>query len=164
MLATSILSPIASGLLTTLDLDESIVKVLCLLGFLGVAIGLGLQGPLMAVQTVLDDKDISTGLAITGFGGGLGSSIFISVSATLFQSRLADELAQYAPGTNTTAFAQGGLAGIRHVLGQDRLKAVLLGYDKAVMQTLYIPVGLATLTILGSVAIERRSVKKKKSS
>lgn len=164
MLAASVLSPIASGLLTTLDLDESITKVLALLGFLGVSVGMGLQGPVMAVQTVLDPKDASTGFAITGFGGGLGSSLFISVSTALFQSRLRAEVAQFAPGTNTTTtFAQGGLAGIRGLIGQARLKNVLLGYDKAVMQTLYIPVGLATLTLLGSVAMERKSVKKKQS-
>ena len=163
MLGTSVIAPVAAGLLTTLDLDESIVKVLCLLGMLGAAVGLGMQGPILAVQTVLPLKDIATGLAVTGFAGGLGSSFFISVSSTLFQNRLAEEVEKYAPGTNTTTFEHGGLANVRDYIGADRLRDVLLGYDKAVMQTLYLPVALAALTIVGSLAMERKSVKKKQS-
>lgn len=164
MLGTSVIAPIAAGLLTTLDLDESIVKVLCLLGLLGAGIGLGIQGPVLAVQTVLPLRDVSTGLAVTGFAGGLGSSFFISVSSTLFQNRLAAEVERYAPGTNATAaFDHGGLADVREHIGADRLRDVLLGYDKAVVQTLYLPVALAALTVVGSLAMERRSVKKKQS-
>ena len=163
MFVTSVIAPIAAGLLTTLDLDESLVKVLCLLGLLGAAVGLGLSTPILAVQTVLPMKDISTGLAITGFAGGLGSSFFISVSSTLFQNRLTEEVERSAPGTNTTVFENGGLANVRDYIGPDRLRDVLLGYDKAVMQTLYLPVALAALTIVGSVAMERKSVKKKRS-
>ena len=33
MIATTVMAPVASGLLTTISLDEDIVKVLCLLGF-----------------------------------------------------------------------------------------------------------------------------------
>ena len=125
--------------------------------------GLGMQGPILAVQTVLPLKDIATGLAVTGFAGGLGSSFFISVSSTLFQNRLAEEVEKYAPDTNTTTFEHGGLANVRDYIGADRLRDVLLGYDKAVMQTLYLPVALAALTIVGSLAMERKSVKKKQS-
>ena len=163
MLATSILTPIASGLLTTLDFSENIVKVFFLLVFVGTGVGLGIQAPLVAVQTVLPAKDFATGVAIVGFAGGLASSLFISVSATLFQARLAVELAKCAPGTNTTIFDHGGLADIRSQIGEQRLGDVLWGYDEAVMQTLYIPVALAASSIIASVAMERRSVKKKQS-
>ena len=161
MLATSIMAPIAAGLLTTLDLDESLVKVLCLLGFLGVSVGLGLQAPVVAVQTVLAPADVPIGMAITGFAGGIGSALFLAASAALFQNRLVEEVSAHAPGTNMTLLEQGGLADIREKIGSDRLRNALLGYDKAVMQTLYFPVALAVLTVVGSLAMERKSVKKK---
>ena len=66
-------------------------------------------------------------------------------------------------GVNQTAFDHGGLTDVRKYIGGNRLRDVLLGYDEAVVQTFYIPVALATLTVIGSVAIERKSVKKKKS-
>jgi hypothetical protein len=40
---------------------------------------------------------------------------------------------------------------------------VLMGYDKAVVQTLYMPMILTILTLIASAAMEWRSVKKKQS-
>ncbi|KAF4493718.1 aflatoxin efflux pump AFLT [Fusarium agapanthi] len=102
MLATSVLTPIASGLLTTLDLEEQIAKAVGLLTFLGLAVGLGLQGPQVALQAVLPIEDVSLGGAVITFGAGMGSALWICASATLFQDRLSKEIQDAAPGTNTT--------------------------------------------------------------
>jgi hypothetical protein len=161
LFATNILAPIASGLLITLDLNGSVVKAVALLGFLGVAIGLSMQGPQIAVQTVLAPKDVSLGGAIVLFGAGMGSSLWICASATLFQNRLADEIEKYSPATNGTALESVGLSEIRNYIGSERLRDVLSGYNEAVVQTLYMPLALSILTILGSLAMERRSIKKK---
>ena len=52
---------------------------------------------------------------------------------------------------------------MRESIGAEKLKSVLMGYENAVVQTLYIPLALAVLTIVGSVAMERKSIKKKQS-
>ena len=153
----------AAGLLTTLDLDESLVKVLGLLGFLGASVGMGLQAPFVAIQTVLDPKDVPIGMAINGFAGGIGSGLFLSASSALFQNRLVNEVSAHAPGTNITVIEKAGLSDIRKQIGSNRLRDVLLGYDKAIIQTLYLPMALAVLTMLGSLTMERKSVKKKQS-
>ncbi|KAK5274888.1 hypothetical protein LTR99_004403 [Exophiala xenobiotica] len=161
MLATSILAPVASGLLTTIDLQGSIVKAAALLGFVGVANGLGIQGPQLAVQTVLDAKDVSMGSAMIVFGAGMGSALWVCTSATLFHQRLIAEINQSSPTTNATALSHLGLSDIRSHIGSERLNAVLNGYNQAVVQTLYLPLALSILTIVGSSAMERRSIKKK---
>lgn len=163
LFATSILAPIASGLLTTLDIDASPVKAAALLGFLGVAIGLSIQSPQVAVQAVLTPKDVSIGGAIVMFGAGMGSALWICASATLFQNRLIDEVQKYSPTTNVTALESVGLSDIRNYIGSDKLQDVLSGYNQAVVQTLYMPMALSILTIVGSLAMERRSIKKKQS-
>jgi len=163
MFATSTLAPIASGLLTTIDLDESTVKVAALLGFLGAAIGFGLQTPTLIVQTSLSPKDVSLGTAVIGFGGGMGSALWTCASATLFQNRLVEEVQHHAPSTNGTELVHTGLSDLRDYIGSENLKNVLSGYNEAVSQTLYIPLGLGILTIIGSIATERKSVKKKRS-
>ncbi len=162
MIATSVLAPIASGLLTTLDLDESKVKVVALLGFLGFGVGIGNLGPIQAIATVLSSDDVSIGMAVISFGGRMGTAICISASATLFQNRLAKEISSYAPGVNATAISQSGLSDLRKIIGEDRLRAALTGYDHAVVQTLYMPLALALLTLVGSAAMEWPSVKKKR--
>ena len=112
-------------------------------------------------MTVLSPKDISLGVSVLALGAGLGSSAFIATSATLFQNRLAVEIAKHSPGTNTTTLEDHGLSDLRKIIGADRLKDVLFGYNEAVVQTLYLPLGLGLLTIVGSMFTEVKSVKKK---
>lgn len=163
MLATAVIAPIASGVLTTLNVEESELKVLLCLGALGFAIGLGTGSPTSAINTVLPVKEVSMGMAVLAFGGGMGGALFIAVSAALFQKRLVDEVEHYAPLANTTRIEDIGLSDIRKVIGGERLKDVLLGYDKAVTQTLYLPVALLVLSFIGPAVVEWRSVKKKQS-
>lgn len=143
-------------------MDESPVKVAALLGFLGVAVGFGLQQPMTATMTVVPTKDLSIAVGVLVLGSGIGSSVFIAASASLFQDRLVVEISKHSPGTNaTTLLGNHGLSDLRSVMGPDRLKEVLFGYNEAVVQTLYMPLGLALLTIVGSVFTEIKSVKKK---
>lgn len=120
-----------------------------------------MQGPLVAVQTVLAPKDVSLGSAIVMFGACMGSALWVCASATLFQNRLVGEVEKYSPATNGTALESVGLSEIRNYIGSKRLLDVLSGYNEAVVQTLYMPLALSILTILGSLAMERRSIKKK---
>ena len=101
MLATSLMAPIASGLLTTISLDEGRAHVVAVLAFLGFAVGIGINGPIQATSRLLAANEVSIGAAIVFFGGGLGSPLFISASAALFQNRLT-ELPQRVPGLNIT--------------------------------------------------------------
>ena len=133
-----------------------------LLGLLGFAIGVGLNVPIMAVSSILEPGEVSMGAAIISFGGAMGSAIFSAVAATLFQDRLEREVGKYAPGINVTSLEHTGLSDIRKAIGEDKLKAVLMGYDEAVVQTLYIPVALTALTIVGSLLTEWHSIKKKR--
>ncbi|KAK2595087.1 hypothetical protein QQS21_007172 [Conoideocrella luteorostrata] len=156
-----VLAPVASGLLTTIRLDEGVVKVACLLGFLGLATGLGIQTPILALQTILKTKDLPIGIATNTFGATMGNAVWIVVSATVFQNRLVSEIAVHSPSVNATQLSSAGLSEIGEIVGRDRLRDVLLGYDEAVTQTLYLPVGLGVATILGSIFMEWHSMKNK---
>lgn len=161
MIATTVLAPIASGLLTTVSLDESVVKAACLLGFLGVATGIGIQTPILALQTLMKSKDLPIGIAAISFGASMGNAIWVVVSAALFKSRLVNEIAHRAPSVNATLLSHAGLSEIASIVGNDRLRDVLVGYDEAVTQTLYLPVGLTAATVIGSALVEWRRMKRK---
>ncbi|KAK9368223.1 major facilitator superfamily domain-containing protein [Lipomyces kononenkoae] len=160
---TTLLAPVAAGLLTSLDIDSNLAKLLCYQGLLGFAIGLGLQVPQLAAQTVLSEEESTIGIAIVSFASQIGPVLFLSASTALFQNRLEAEVSQSAPGTNVTSLENMGLSDIRNHFGQDRLRDLLLGYDKAVTQTLYLPLALTCLTVIATVAMERLSIKKKQS-
>lgn len=163
MIATTLLAPIASGLLTTISLDEGVVKAASLLGFLGVATGIGIQTPILALQTIMKSQDLPTGIAAITFGASMGNAIWVVVSAAVFQGRLVSEVQTHSPSVNTTLLSHAGLSEIAEIVGQKRLHDVLVGYDEAVTQTLYLPVGLTIATLLGSALVEWHPMKKKQS-
>ena len=163
MYAATILGPVAVGFLTQCSLDTELVKPLCLLGLLGVAAGGGLQIPQYAAQTVLSPQEVSIGYAIVQFGSQLGPVLFLSASGTLFTNRLKVEVQDYSSGINATSLDDTGLTNVRKIVGGYRLGEVLLGYDAAVTQTLYLPLALMCMTMFGAIAMEWQSVKKKQS-
>ena len=162
MLATSVTAPIAAGLLTTLQTDTSVQKLLGLLALLGIGAGTGIQAPQIAAQTVLSKEDAATGIAAIIFAQNFGPTLFVSVAHTIFAQRLTADLAGI-PSLNETSVQTTGLASLSNQLGQANLERALFGYDKAVAQTFYLPLALTCATLLGSLAMEWKSVKPKTS-
>ena len=163
MIASSILAPIAAGLLTTLPLERDVVKIILYQSFLGFACGMGFQAPQVAAQTVLAQKDVPLGIAAIFFAQGIGPAVMIAGAQALFQSRLRADVAQTAPGVNTTTLENLGLTDLKHKFGEKTLVKALRGYDEAISQVFYLPLALMCLSLVGSLAMEWRSVKKKTS-
>lgn len=161
MLIGSILAPIGAGLLTTLAVDASLRQIIVYQLLLGIACGIGWQGPQLAAQAVLNPKDSSMGIASIIFAQNLGPAIFVSVSQTIFTERLKADLQIYAPGLNATSLQNMGLQNLKTSIGKENLQGALLGYDKAIVQTFYLAVALAAASFLGASGMEWRSVKRK---
>lgn len=115
----------------------------------------------MALQTTMNTRDLPFAMSCLVLTSTLSSSIWITASSSIFADRLKSELSAYSPSVNATELTSVGLSDIRSIVGSARLGDVLLGYDAAVMQTLYLPVALTAATIFGSALIEWRSIKKK---
>ncbi|KAI9727502.1 MAG: hypothetical protein M1828_006444 [Chrysothrix sp. TS-e1954] len=163
MVLSSIISPIAAGLLTTLKTNTSIGKLIVYQGMAGFGAGLGFQGPQLAAQTVLSQADAPIGIAAVMFAQLVGPAIFVSVAQTIFTGRLIQDLALYAPDVDANALETMGLTGlIKHLGATNNLAGALESYDMAVTQTFILPVVLACLSIAGSMSMEWKSVKHKR--
>ena len=162
MLLTSFLTPIAAGLLTTLEPSAKLASLICYQALLGFGAGIGFQAPQIAVQTILTPQEAPMGLAFIQFAQGIGPAVFVSVAQTIFAGRLTSEMGQYTPGLDAGQLKKMGLADLKNAIGPENLQNVIMGYDKAVTQTFYLPVALTCVSILGSLGMEWRSVKKKR--
>ncbi|KAK5122095.1 hypothetical protein LTR85_004341 [Meristemomyces frigidus] len=160
MYTATVFASVAVGVLTTIHADTSLSLLMCMLALLGFAVGLGIQAPQVAAQTVLEAKEVSIGLAVVQFGSWMGPVLFLSAGATLFANRLNAEIHAYSPSTNITSIDNMGLTELRNTLGNDVLNDVLAGYSEALVQTLYLPLTLCCASIIGCIAMERKSVKK----
>lgn len=165
MIFSAVTGPIAAGLLTTVKMDIDLASILGFAGLLGFGLGMGIQSPQVAAQTVLAVKDVPIGIGVVSFAQGFGPTILLPAAQAVFQNRLDEALEQASRvspgGLNITSIEGLGLSDIRHHIGGQKLKDVLLGYDEAVATTMYLPLVLTCLIVFATAGMEWQSVKKK---
>lgn len=157
MLFSSIAMPIGTGLMTLLGVNTHTASLILYSGFVGFAGGIGFQAPQTAVQNTLPAADATMGLAVILFAQSFGPAIFVIVAQTISTSRLSTNL-----NLDVASIESMGFGELRHHFGSDNVDKAVLGVDKSLSQTWYLAVALACLTVVGSLGMEWRSVKQKR--
>lgn len=159
MIACSAITAAGCGLLTTLKPDSPPAQWIGYQVVVGVGVGLGMQQPLMAVQTVLSLDDVPTGTSVVVFAQTIGSSILLIVAQNLFTNELLAGLAKEVPSINPAAVLNAGALGVLEDVPETVRHAVLLAYNRAVTTAMYLPTATAAMSIIGALAMEWKSVK-----
>ncbi|RFU35223.1 hypothetical protein B7463_g1134, partial [Scytalidium lignicola] len=161
MIASSILMSIGMGLITTFKPDTNHSKWIGYQALTGVGIGLGMQQPMMAVQTVLDISLVPIGTSIIIFMQTLGGALFVSVGQNVFENKLLQGLAEYVPTLDPNVVLSTGATSIQHSIDKQYLPGVTLAYNDALTKTFVVGTAMAALSLIGALTIEWRSVKGK---
>lgn len=159
MILSSILTPIGAGLITTFTPHTGHSAWIGYQALFGMGVGLGMQQPSVAAQTVLPRKDVSIGAALMMFSQTLGGAVFISVGNNIFDARLAHNLAKI-PGIDVGSVAATGATELKDRIPANLLPQVLVAYNDALRATFYLVTALTCCTVFGSLAMEWKSVKK----
>jgi EmrB/QacA subfamily drug resistance transporter len=159
MLLSSILTPIGAGLISTFTPYTGHSAWIGYQALFGIGIGLGMMQPSVAAQTVLPRKDVSMGAALTQFSQLLGGAVFISVGNNIFDTRLTDNLAMI-PGIDVGSIAATAATDLRSLVLSSLLPQVLAAYNNALRATFCLATALTSATIVGSLVIEWKSIKK----
>ncbi|KAI3323478.1 MFS general substrate transporter [Xylariaceae sp. AK1471] len=163
MLAGTVFAAVGGGLLTTWTPETNTSTWIGYQIVFGIGVGLSLQQPLIAVQTVLDIKDVPTGTSVIAFMQTLGGALFVSVGNNVFNNKLVEELAHRLPSSVTPQdVLAAGATNLRKSLSPDILPAVILSYNNALTTAFIVATALAAIAIFGSALIEWKSVKGKK--
>lgn len=131
----------------------------------GAGIGLGLQQPLMAVQTVLGARDMPTGTAVIVFMQTIGGSLFVSVAENVFNNKLVQYVREDAPGLDPAVVVGAGATALQTTIRTEYpqyLEGATLAYNDALMQTFLVSAAIAATSIIGSGFMEWKSVRGKK--
>ncbi|KAJ7618232.1 putative HC-toxin efflux carrier [Mycena rosella] len=161
MIASTVLMAVGGGLITTFDLTTGHAHWIGYQVIYGLGIGFGMQQPIMAAQTVLSLQDIPTGTSLIMFMQTLGGALFISVGQNVFTNKLVSGLASQVPGVNPAIVLSAGATSLRDSIDVQSLPAVLSVYNQALISAFYVSVAMACLSLVGSSAIEWKSVKGK---
>ena len=157
-----IIFSIGTGLLSTWELDTGPAKWIGYQIFVGAGVGLMMQVPLIAAQTVLKIEDVPTGTAIMVFTQSLGGALFISVGQNIFNNELLKGLVAAIPDINPASVLQMGATSITQSFPPDKLPAVLSSYNEALIRTYYAALAMAILGTFLATGLEWVSVKGKK--
>ncbi|KAL2017192.1 hypothetical protein VTK56DRAFT_2512 [Thermocarpiscus australiensis] len=162
MIASSVLASVGYGLTTTLEPGSGAGAWIGYQIVVGAGVGIGLQQPLMAVQTVLDMADVPTGASLIVFLQTLGGALFVSVSQTVFANRLVAYVGAYVPQIPDPAFVLGvGATSVQELVDPAFLPGVTRAFNDALTQTFGVFTALSAASIVGAVFVEWRSVKGK---
>jgi len=162
MIVSSILAATGAGMLSTFTPESNHSLWIGYQCLTGIGIGLGMQQPLIAVQTVLDISQVPVGTSVIIFVQTLGGALFVSVGQNVFTNRLVQGLAKYAPSVDPKIVLSTGATSIQQTIEKASLPGVTLAYNNALTHAFLVAAIMAAFTFIGSAAIEWKSVKGKK--
>jgi Fungal trichothecene efflux pump (TRI12) len=159
VIACSCLMSIGVGLMTTMTVNSGSSQWIGYQFLAGFGMGLGMQQTGMAAQVVLKREDVPIGVALGFVGQSLGGSIFVAAAQQVFIKELAKDLSSVLPAASAKILAGVGATSLRDFVPPDSLPSVLVAYNKAIMTTFYVAVGVACFSIVPALGFEWRSVK-----
>ncbi|KIL93774.1 hypothetical protein FAVG1_02335 [Fusarium avenaceum] len=150
---------VGSALFTTWTADVGTGKWVGYQMIAGAGMGLALQQPAIAIQTVLSDSDSAVGLSILNFVNFFGGTIFITVSQSLFQGQLQTKITKYVPDIDIQQLTNSGAAGVKSLVPADKMELVLSAYNDSMKAIWYLGLGLACAALLASFGFEWKTIK-----
>ncbi|KAJ4400533.1 MFS sugar transporter [Neurospora sp. IMI 360204] len=162
MILCSVISSIGYGLLTTFEPDTKSGKWIGYQILVGAGLGMGLQQSLMAVQTVLEMKDVSIGTALMVFMQTLGGALFVSIAQNVFTNKLVQYVGELAPGFGDPEnILLLGATSVQKTVDKSILPGVTQAYNNALTDVFVVFVAMAVASIFGALLVEWKSVKGK---
>ena len=159
-IAGSCIMSVGAGLLTALQVDTSEGKWIGYQILYGFGMGLCFQAPNLAAQTVLPREDVPIGVSMMFFSQLLGASIFISVGENVLGTQLVQKLSGI-PGIDPGLVTSSGATSLLSSLPTSLRPIVLKAYNESLRVVFQIRLVLSCLTLLGTAALEWRSILKK---
>ncbi|KAL1599501.1 hypothetical protein SLS60_007304 [Paraconiothyrium brasiliense] len=158
MIAGAILSSIGAGFLIKFDIHTGSQFWIGIEALLGFGIGFGLQQPMLVVQTLFQEMEVPTAVALISLSQMLGGAIFVAVSQTIFQNELA-EIHLGFPSVSQSAIFEAGATRLPELFSLDQLPMVLDIYNEAVIKTFYVSIALSCASLVGALGVEWKSMK-----
>jgi hypothetical protein len=163
LLLSPILCATGAGLLSTLTASSDYSKWIGYQVLYGFGLGCGFQTSTLAPQNVLPRADVPLGMAMMFFIQQLGGSIFLSVSQNIFSNKLVDRLSGVAD-LDAEAIVNTGATDLRSVVPVSELSTVVDAYNYSLTRVFIMAAALSSCMILGSLAVEWKSIKGKRGS
>ncbi|CAK7275127.1 hypothetical protein SEPCBS119000_006521 [Sporothrix epigloea] len=160
VLGCACLLAIGMGLTTTLKVGSGHSHWIGFQAVVGMGMGMGMQMPGLAAQTVLPGPDVPVGASLMFFGNSLGGAVFLCVTQSIFFQELFKNMSTLLQADAARQLVNTGATAIRSAVPANLLPAVLVEYNKALSTAFYVPMAVASFSIVPALFFEWKSVKK----
>ncbi|KAK5654788.1 hypothetical protein OQA88_6824 [Cercophora sp. LCS_1] len=158
LLAGTIFMSIGAGLITTWGTDMTYARPTGYQILYGWGLGLALQAPNLAAQTVLERRDQAIGLTLMIFTQLLGGSVLISVGQNVLTQQLLERL-DGVEGFSPELLGSTGATALINDLPLSVRGVALDAYNEALRRVFQVALCVSCLSVLGAAAMEWKSVR-----
>ncbi|KAI4273548.1 MAG: hypothetical protein L6R38_006318 [Xanthoria sp. 2 TBL-2021] len=158
LILSSCLMSIGAGLCSTFGVHTGAPYWIGYQIIVGWGIGCGMQQSSTAAQRVLDKHNAPIGVSLMFFGQSLGGVISLSAAQNVLSNNLISNLRSF-PNIDPRTIIEMGATALRSNFSPSDLPEVLIAYNKTIIQTYYIALGISCASIIAGLSMEWRSVK-----
>ncbi|KAI1097906.1 putative MFS transporter [Jackrogersella minutella] len=144
MLGTTLAS-IGSGLISTLQVTTSVGRWVGYQVIYGLGVGMVVQMPFIAIQTLIPRPNIPSALAILIFTQYFGAALFVTAAQSIFNNSMRQKLSETAPGVDIEKIMVGGATAVRSLVSGHQLYEVLAAYAVSVDRVMYLAAALGAV-------------------
>lgn len=153
MVVGSVLATVAAGLTYTLSVDSSTGEWIGYLIFIGIAVGLCFQAPVMAAQALAKDEDVPTTTALVMFLQTMGGALCLSSAQAAFGNELIKSLTKNVPGVDSRQMLAVGATDIKKVFRPAELPGIMNAYMDGLKVVFIFIIAMFGVTTIASVAM-----------
>ncbi len=162
MITGSVIASIGNGLVSTFDVETTTARWAGYQALLGVGRGLLFQAPILAVQAYGDGAILPLAMATLVFFQTFGGAVFLSISNSIFNNKLKDELVERVPQLSADKIIHAGARGIRDVVPTEYLLEVLKSYSASVNSVFYAVTAFSVAMLVMSLGMGWKDIRSKK--
>ncbi|KAI0169965.1 major facilitator superfamily domain-containing protein [Hypoxylon sp. FL1284] len=159
MITGTAISVAGAALLTRINMASSTAKVVGYQLLYGFGVGLGFGQPSYAVQTILPPSDVPVGVVVITLVQNLSASVFVAVGQSILQGELRLRLQSVLPGVDISSLIGSGTGNFISALPPGSRDAALQAYSESLILTLYIPLALSCMSVMGALGSRWHSMK-----
>ncbi|OTB01195.1 hypothetical protein M426DRAFT_64553 [Hypoxylon sp. CI-4A] len=159
MIVGTALSISGAALLTRIDAETSTARIVGYQLLYGFGIGSGFGQPSYIVQTLLPPCDVPVGVTFITLVQNLSASVFVAVGQSIFQSELRSRLQSILPNLDVSSTLDAGASNFLSSIPPENRNQASQAYSTSLILTLYIPLALSCMSIVGALGIRWRSMK-----
>ncbi|TVY84250.1 Efflux pump roqT [Lachnellula suecica] len=166
MIAGSIVSAVASGLMIGYYVTTGTGYWVTSLILSGIGFGLGAQQCMMVPQAVLEGDDIALGTSVIMFAETISGTIFLAISQRIFENKLIYELFLHTPTVSPSVVIASGVSSLQSAMrekyGAGIADKIIELYANSLQPVWIMSALLGSLSLLGAISIEWVSVREDK--